>query len=68
MSEILSTTTLRQGASAGNEITFTVVPTAAATRIGIDRDGDVCDPCTAPQPFIKPKLTIAKLALPSGGG
>lgn len=39
-SEIVSTTTLRQSASAGGEITFTVVPTATATRIGVDRDGD----------------------------
>jgi hypothetical protein len=39
-SEVPSTTTLRQSASAGNEITFTVVPTATATRIGIDRDSD----------------------------
>jgi YVTN family beta-propeller protein len=39
-SEVVSTTALRQGAAAGNEITFTVVPTATATRIGIDRDSD----------------------------
>src|SRR5262249_37774702 len=121
-SEVPSTSTLRQGAAAGNEITFTVVPTATATRIGIDRDsdgfydqdeidagsdpadpasvppagatggdgiaeplddcpavadpgqvdsdgdglGDVCDPCTGPAAFVKPKLSFAKLALPSG--
>jgi hypothetical protein len=39
-SEVVSATTLRTGAAAGNEITFTVVPTATATRIGLDRDSD----------------------------
>jgi hypothetical protein len=38
--EVASATTLRTGAAAGNEITFTVVPSATATRIGIDRDSD----------------------------
>ena len=121
-SEVVSATALRTGAAAGKEITFTVVPTATATRIGTDRDsdgfgdqdeldagsdpadpasvppagdgdgdgianpldncpavananqadadadglGDVCDPCTAPQPFVKPKLAVTKLAAPSG--
>ncbi len=38
--EVVSATTLRQAAAAGGEITFTVVPTATAVRIGTDRDED----------------------------
>jgi YVTN family beta-propeller protein len=39
-SEVVSAASLRTGAAAGNEITFTVVPTATTTRIGTDRDSD----------------------------
>jgi hypothetical protein len=38
--ETATGTALRLGAAAGNELTFTVVPTATATRIGTDRDSD----------------------------
>ncbi len=38
--ETTSPTTLRTGASAGNEITFTLVPTGTQLRQGIDRDSD----------------------------
>jgi hypothetical protein len=38
--ETATATALRQAASAGAEITFTVVPTGTQGRIGIDRDGD----------------------------
>jgi len=39
-SEVPTTAALRALAAVGSEITFTVVPTATATRIGVDRDGD----------------------------
>jgi len=38
--EVVTTLALRTGASAGNEITFTVVPFGSQNRIGIDRDQD----------------------------
>lgn len=38
--ETINATTLRMSASAGNELTFTLVPAGSQTRIGIDRDED----------------------------
>jgi hypothetical protein len=38
--ELVTITALRQSATNGNEITFTVVPTGTQTRMGIDRDLD----------------------------
>ena len=38
--EIVAADSLRTGASAGNEITFTVVPIGTQVRMGIDRDSD----------------------------
>jgi hypothetical protein len=38
--EVTTADALRTGATAGNEITFTVVPAGTETRIGIDRDSD----------------------------
>ncbi|HEY2387453.1 MAG TPA: hypothetical protein VGK30_10860 [Candidatus Binatia bacterium] len=38
--EVTTPDALRTGAAAGNEVTFTVVPTGTETRIGIDRDSD----------------------------
>ncbi len=38
--EVAAATSLRSGAVAGGEITFTVVPAGTETRIGIDRDAD----------------------------
>lgn len=38
--ETTTVTALRTGAAAGNEITFTVVPSGTQVRIGIDRDAD----------------------------
>lgn len=38
--EVVTATALRQGAAAGAEITFTMVPAGTAARIGTDRDGD----------------------------
>ena len=60
-SESLTLDALRTGIGAGEETTFTVVPTGSATRLGIDRDldgaldrdeldgcGDPADPLTLP--------------------
>jgi YVTN family beta-propeller protein len=38
--ETVGASALRQGASAGSEVTFTVVPAGTQNRIGIDRDAD----------------------------
>jgi YVTN family beta-propeller protein len=38
--QVVAAATLRTGAAAGAEITFTVVPAGSETRIGIDRDED----------------------------
>jgi len=38
--EALSPAALLAGATAGSEVTYTLVPAAAARRLGIDRDGD----------------------------
>jgi len=38
--DVPTTTVVRRLGAAGSEVTFTVVPVATATRIGIDRDGD----------------------------
>ena len=40
LAQVVTVTSLRQGAASGAEITFTVVPTVAKTRTGIDRDED----------------------------
>ncbi|MBI3847875.1 MAG: YncE family protein [Planctomycetes bacterium] len=38
--DTISVSALRASASAGNELTYTVVPRGTQTRIGVDRDGD----------------------------